>query len=634
MKKMIQRNLGIAIILSMFVFLLFNFVLQINIFQTEMIRSSNELFWQIDKILEQNDKEIEQVKNDFKEKCLIRAKAAAYILQYRPSILDNQDEMKKVEELLQIDEFHVFDKEGTLYAGTEPKYFGINFNSGKQIQFFLPILEDTSLELCQNIEPNTAEGKMMQYAAVWQENKEQIIQIGMNPQRIMDLTKNNELSYIFSMLTYDKDTMLLAVSPTTHQILASTNQDMIGKSLTEIGIFPNIPLMNQVGFHSKINGQNNFCVPDLRENILLIRCIPTNIFYNDVYKNTLFLALNLTAIAILMMAFISRYLEKNIITSIDSINTKLNKIAQGNLDERIHVKTTPEFDELSNYINEMVESLLDSTNKMSIILDMVNLPIGAYEYGAGMERVRITRKIPEILNLSDDKLQELLSNYHLFENNLVEIKKHPLEDEENVFCLSSDDNRYIKMESFKKNNNTFGILLDVSEDIIQKKELEQERDYDLLTGLYSRRAFYRNLETLFQDSENLKNTALVMIDSDNLKFINDHYGHNKGDRYLRGIADCLSVCTAPNQMTARLSGDEFAVIIYNCESRQELLHYLEELTKENEKEFVIDPENGCKIILSFSMGYAIYEEDGDDYHTLLQYADSQMYENKRNKKRK
>ena len=107
--------------------------------------------------------------------------------------------MQKIARLLQVDEFHLFDTQGNLYAGSEPKYFGLNFSSGRQMQFFLPMLKDYHLQMCQDITPNTAEGKLMQYAAVWREDRKGIIQVGLEPTTVLDSMKRTELSYIFSL---------------------------------------------------------------------------------------------------------------------------------------------------------------------------------------------------------------------------------------------------------------------------------------------------------------------------------------------------------------------------------------------------------------------------------------------------
>lgn len=72
------------------------------------------------------------------------------------------------------------------------------------MQFFLPILTDKELRLCQNITPNTAEGKHMQYAALWCKKKPYIVQIGMEPKHIIKALQQNNLSYIFLTLQQRK----------------------------------------------------------------------------------------------------------------------------------------------------------------------------------------------------------------------------------------------------------------------------------------------------------------------------------------------------------------------------------------------------------------------------------------------
>ena len=145
---MLQRFLGGIIIIAMLFSLSVNYYLQINVSENEMDVSSKELFWQIEQILSQNQIELQQVTEDFRDKCLLQARNVAYIVQYNPAILEDQLEMEKVAALLEVDEFHVFNLEGEIYAGSEPKYFGYTFESGEQMQFFLPMLTDKNLSLC------------------------------------------------------------------------------------------------------------------------------------------------------------------------------------------------------------------------------------------------------------------------------------------------------------------------------------------------------------------------------------------------------------------------------------------------------------------------------------------------------
>lgn len=164
----------------------------------EAMRTNSEIrFNQVSEVLKRNDTEIAELRENLKEDYFIRAKAAAYIVQNQPDVVGDLEEMRKIASLLQVDELHLFDTEGRLYAGSEPKYYDYTFRSGEQMQFFLPMLDDYSLQLCQEVTPNTAEGKMMQYVAVWREDHGGIVQIGMEPARLMAAMEKNELSYVF-----------------------------------------------------------------------------------------------------------------------------------------------------------------------------------------------------------------------------------------------------------------------------------------------------------------------------------------------------------------------------------------------------------------------------------------------------
>lgn len=226
----------------------------------EMRKSSKTLFWQMEQILSQNQEELEVVQREFAKNCLRKAKTAAYIIQEDPTILKDLKEMQKIASYLKVDEIHIFDKTGRLYTGTEPKYYDYTFQSGEQMKFFLPMLKDQSLQLCQEIMPNTAEHKMMQYAAVWQENRKNIIQIGMEPSRVLELTKKNELSYIFSQLMPEKGAVLYAMDYQTGEVLGSTEEGHVGKNLSDLGLKKNKVLDATEGFQAEVNGEKCFCI--------------------------------------------------------------------------------------------------------------------------------------------------------------------------------------------------------------------------------------------------------------------------------------------------------------------------------------------------------------------------------------
>lgn len=629
MKQMVQRNLTKIIIICMLVTLAANYLLQIKLAQRDMGASSKMIFGQIDQILSENKIETEKVKKEFEETCLVKAKAAAYIVQNHPAVLEDQNELKKIAELLQIDEFHIFNTDGVIYAGSEPKYFGYHFHSGPQMEFFLPMMEDKTLEMCQPITPNTAEGKLMQYAAVWRDDGEGIVQIGMEPERVLEATKKNELSYIFSLLTEGTDAHLYAADPDTYEILGSTDRASVGKTLFDIGINRHDIDLDEESFHATVNGVLSYCDFVEQNQILVGRICTAKSLYGEVNESTLLVALYLFAISAIMILSISRYLDRNIIRGINAVNYKLQTIADGDLYGKVAVHTTTEFTELSEYINHMVKSLLHTTDKISSVLNMVQIPIGIYEYNPGIGRVQTIGKIPEILELSGDDTDRFLADCKLFEEKLAAIRNCPADKNNTVFHLPENAERYIKMDSYVMEDSIFGIIMDVTEDVNEKKLIKQQRDEDVLTGLYNRRAFYAQIESLFEQPDVLKHAAFISIDTDYLKKVNDTYGHEAGDHYLCGMADILRSCTAPQKITARLSGDEFEVFIYGCESDEELKSYIRELTEKQNGTVFVYPKDGLQVPVHFSIGSAFYPEDGKEHIRLLKYADDRMYEDKR-----
>lgn len=629
MKKMVHQNLSKIIIVSMLVTLALNCVFQIHMTELNADSSTEMIFWQINHILSENQKDIKKITADFDQKCIMKAKTLAYILKNNPDAIDNPEEIKKLIKYLQIQEFHIFDEKGVLYAGSESKYWGYTFNSGEQMSFFLPMLKDKSLELCQPITPNTAEGKLMQYSAVWQDDGSNIIQIGMNPDTVLDATKKNELSYIFSLLTDEKDSDLYAVDPDTYEILGSTDKHLTGKNLTDIGVDQNKLDTDMKSFHARINGVSSYCTFTRQNDVLVGRIRTSESLYKTIWENTLLIALYMLILSLVMISGISRYLNKNIIQGINAVNGKLQMIASGNLKETVDVYTTEEFKELSMYINLMVKSLLDTTDKLSSVLDTVQIPIGIYEYTPGTGRVQILGKIAEFLALPNDEMEKLLIDYKLFEEKLADIRSCPISESETVFQLPGNTGRYVKLDSYIKKDSIFGIMMDVTNDVNEKRHIVQQLDEDVLTGLYNRRGFYAKLDSLFKQPQILKQAVFIAIDTDFLKMVNDTYGHESGDCYLRGMADVLRSVTAPCHIASRLSGDEFALFIYGCADREELNFYIQEFAAKQNGSIAVYPHEDLPIPLHFSMGCAFYPDDGKDYTKLALDADTRMYEQKR-----
>lgn len=170
------------------------------------------------------------------------------------------------------------------------------------------------------------------------------------------------------------------------------------------------------------------------------------------------------------------------------------------------------------------------------------------------------------------------------------------------------------------------VLYDVTEETKLKNALMHESNYDALTGLYNRRGLDKQLEQLFSEPEKLGYSAIIMIDADGLKGINDTYGHDKGDIYLKKIANIINNYGVGKSVASRQGGDEYVLFLYEYDSEEELLRAIEALLYiQNHSSAHLDKE--VNVPIRFSMGYSLVN-DCTDYHKLLREADEKMYKNK------
>lgn len=100
----------------------------------------------------------------------------------------------------------------------------------------------------------------MQYAAVWREDRKGIIQVGLEPTTVLDSMKLTELSYIFSLVTSEKDSTVYAIDPESETILGSTDETLVGKQIQEIGLHPDQLSVTNRAVRAVLNQKDSYCV--------------------------------------------------------------------------------------------------------------------------------------------------------------------------------------------------------------------------------------------------------------------------------------------------------------------------------------------------------------------------------------
>lgn len=293
---------------------------------------------------------------------------------------------------------------------------------------------------------------------------------------------------------------------------------------------------------------------------------------------------------------------------------------------RIHLQPTfiSELDELSQTIEHLSEDVAESSMRISRILDASGVPIGVFEYLKDAEKVFCSRSLFEVLG------QELEEDYTYLDApefmKMIQILGKGMKETADVSLYQicrGDARQYLRLKIVKtEHGNETGVLLDVTEEIEKQRHLELERDYDQLTELYNRGAFRRNVEVLL-DGGRISCAALLMWDLDNLKYVNDTYGHEMGDRYIRLFADQLKRLADAGAVVERHSGDEFMAFL--CGEDEEALRKQIHKFFDSVRNVSLKVDDDYELPLRASAGVTWYPRQARNFETLSRYADFAMY---------
>ncbi len=171
-----------------------------------------------------------------------------------------------------------------------------------------------------------------------------------------------------------------------------------------------------------------------------------------------------------------------------------------------------------------------------------------------------------------------------------------------------------------------GTVVDITERKQHEAALEYQANHDSLTGLPNRSLLRDRIEQAIAKAQrDRKQVAVVFVDLDHFKLINDSLGHHVGDRLLLEVAARLTTCVRSNDSVARQGGDEFVLVLTEQHDDDEILAVVSRLLDAISQPWV---DNGQEYGLSCSIGVSCYPRDGQDPDALLRCADAAMYQAK------
>jgi diguanylate cyclase (GGDEF)-like protein len=220
---------------------------------------------------------------------------------------------------------------------------------------------------------------------------------------------------------------------------------------------------------------------------------------------------------------------------------------------------------------------------------------------------------------------------------LVE-QMHAVFDTQSIRSVDYELTRYGTVQHFEARlvatgpQEVLGLVRDISERKRTEEQIRRLAYCDSLTGIPNRQAFLETLEReLHRSKVGNKKFAVLFMDLDSFKRINDTLGHNVGDDLLKIVSERLRETIRPSDLVsrvdsasnlARLGGDEFTILIPDLERVENALNVAHRVKEAMRRPFVIE---GNEIFVTASIGISLFPEDGDDCDSLLKYADTAMY---------
>lgn len=188
----------------------------------------------------------------------------------------------------------------------------------------------------------------------------------------------------------------------------------------------------------------------------------------------------------------------------------------------------------------------------------------------------------------------------------------------------------LSVSPIRKSNGQLSGSAIIARDISARKQAEKEMAHqalhDPLTGLPNRLLFSHHLaESIANANRATSGAAVIFVDLDGFKFVNDTLGHEIGDALLQQVAQRLNACVRHRDLLARMGGDEFMLVVDAVSNDRVALSIAERLAAALRAPFFVTHH---ELVMTASMGISIYPRDGDDVSTLRRNADAAMYEAK------
>lgn len=283
-----------------------------------------------------------------------------------------------------------------------------------------------------------------------------------------------------------------------------------------------------------------------------------------------------------------------------------------------------EIDRIHQALNDMADKLEQSYSRYSFAMESAGENVGSFEYQEQGGMVKLSPSIRRLLEIPMDMMErDGVMEYGRWEHMLSQLNRIEELVDGYSFTDRNGNTRAVSIRMRREEHGVFGMVIDKTDAYKEILRLRNISQHDQLTGLYNGAYLKKEGQRLLDENVNMVN-GLVFCDLDNLKYINDTYGHKTGDQYLKAMAGLLSDIASGEQCIAvRLAGDEFVLFFYGYSDRGAIK---DKLVSGYEARGELLLPDGTSRRINMSMGLAFARGSSERLDDLLNRADKAMYE--------
>lgn len=434
----------------------------------------------------------------------------------------------------------------------------------------------------------------------------------------------------FDVLTYSGSAYGALLGDTSTLQVDSVEDDIYSfKQVTDVTLTGNVQFLDLYGRNSPY-GEDQWALISVADKSTVLRPL---LYLQKMLLISAFISLVVAGITALLSCLQLTRPISNIIKRMHDKQT---------YNEIIHFQPSNiyEIDEITDAITQLQENSQKFSSQVSRMISIVDVGLGTFMYNHVDDSVFVGQGFQKRFQHQQEQVEEdIVMNRQefldsIFTDKIRQAVKESMdrwdvathEDYSIVYQIDSPDgsSQWIRLSTVYEENQSIGILQDITEMMIEQKRIEYERDYDRLSGLLNRHAYYQRVEEQFRDRDKLNTTAFIMVDLDNLKFVNDTYGHDFGDDYIKVAATALRKFQNYGGIVARISGDEFNICLPGFSSKDEVREIISEVHTELLQSSCLMAD-GTHFRVRGSMGVSWYPDDAKSYEVLIKYADFAMY---------